>query len=233
MLTLFKLQLMCSSFTTNMNKAEKFFAEKTSNLLLKSDNFFKWLQSLPPEEIIGYAGNKTCCPIVKFAKKNGIPVLEVTFGHIDISLSEGHTFAVMGVSENWDVEDNIEDTPYWLSDFVQIVDRINKEGAPVTASQAIAILNLLEDPHSFGPEGIDAELVEKAEIDGRWWENIQIQPGTEFRIANEDIYVDGDWEVTERFLENPSSWLCREKTTSRERSFYEEEILVALKDAQG
>jgi hypothetical protein len=151
-----------------MNRAERYFAQKASNLLSNKEAFYQWLKSLPFDQIVGYARQAKSCPLVGFAKSAGFPVEEITFNHFDISFGGSHSFAVMGVSKDGYEEDGIDETPYWFSDFVQIVDRIYEKGHPVSAKSAIAILDSLNDPIlKYSPEQISLKDILHLETEGR------------------------------------------------------------------
>jgi hypothetical protein len=129
-----------------MNKAEKYFAEKASQLLNTEDAFYDWLNNLPPDAVVGYSRSGHNCPIAVYAKNQGFPVENITFNHLDISFGEDHSFAVMGVNKDGYEDDGVDETPYWFSDFVQIIDRVYKAGDPVLVKSAKAIIKALKDP---------------------------------------------------------------------------------------
>jgi hypothetical protein len=143
-----------------MNKAEKYLAEKASKLLNTSKAFYQWLSSLPPNQIVGYARKAKSCPLVGFVKAQGFPVKEITFNHFDVSFGNDHSFAVMGVNDSGNQDDDVDETPYWFSDFVQIVDRIYGTDDPVSAKNAKAIIIALSHPDiGEDPESISLEDV--------------------------------------------------------------------------
>lgn len=143
-----------------MNKGEKHFVEKASELFDSYGNFYEWLQSLPPDQVVGYARIAKSCPIAGYASAIGFPVEDITFAHFDISFGDGHSFAVMGVNQDGFEDDGVDEIPYWFSDFVNIVDRIYKQGHPVSARSAKAIIDALKDDDlGEDPEGIRLEDV--------------------------------------------------------------------------
>lgn len=216
-----------------MNKAEKYLAEKASQLFNTSDAFYQWLTASPPDQIVGYASKAKCCPLVGFAESQGFPVEEITFNHFDVSFGDNHSFAVMGVNQHGWEEDGVDETPYWFSDFVQIIDRIYEAGHPVSAKNAIAILVLiLEDPLTKeDPEGICFSDVIRLETEGKWWKKIELKHGVVFTNTFWDWSFFGKkWVILEE-SESSSSWKCQALCEpSCIRNFRSDDILVAIRN---
>ena len=124
-----------------MNKVEKYYVNKVWKHFYTEEAFKSWLESLPPETVVGVPQSYDNCPIAQYCKILKIPVLEVTWGHLDIDYGGNRSFAVLGVDREGREQDNVLQTEEsaWYVDFIENVDRSN-----LKVVKASDCLNLLD-----------------------------------------------------------------------------------------
>lgn len=145
-----------------MNKTEQYIAAKIEPLLSNREHLRQWLLSKGNlDAIVGVGANAYDCPVYHFLAESGIPVAEVTFGHVDIRVSsDGRYLALLGCDKEGVDMDNM---PYWVSDLVVLIDKFHPRTGTnyqdVSVRFLLAALNALDD--RFYPEDIDGTVMNR------------------------------------------------------------------------
>lgn len=98
---------------------------------LLQEGFKAWLETKPPSQYVGVQRDPRYCPIATYLNETSKPL----WGKYVV---KGYSYYHTGIF-SW-VEDS---TPAWAGLFIELVD-VGKHDDPVTAKEALTLLNSLE-----------------------------------------------------------------------------------------